>query len=168
MAKTFLDTLTEFPAIALKSIGSDKEVVALLLDNPTVNMDSEEADSVYQKFLFDYDYVDQTCTEAAAYICVEAELAKVSSSTIDGMNLYVTIRCHKKFMKLNKKKFKSVFGNRKDNLARRVDAVLNGSDLFGIGSLQLTSARTVASPAGFSSRELSYRVPTFKVTELSV
>lgn len=46
MSKTYLDELTEYPSIAIKNIGEDKTVVGLLLDDPTVEVGSEKADSV--------------------------------------------------------------------------------------------------------------------------
>ena len=162
MANMYLNELTEFPSIAVRNIGENKMIAALLLDNPDVEVGSEEADSIFDKYIFDYDYVDLACQESAAFICIEAEMPSVGSPTIKDMNLYVTIRCHKNFMKLDKSKFKGIYGNRKDNLARYIDGILNGSDLFGIGKLELRSARTIASPPGFSTRELAYTVPTFK------
>ena len=125
-------------------------------------MESEDADEVFEKFLFDYIYVDGTTTEAAAYICVEAETAKSPTPTMQNMKLYVTVICHKQFMKVDATKFKGMIGNRRDNLVRYVDKLLNGSDIFGIGALTLENAHTVAAPTGFAARELTYTVPDFR------
>ena len=100
MAKTFLDDLVECPAKALHMIGTDPTVVQLLTDNPNVDMQSDEADEVFDKFLFDI-------------------------------------------------------------LVRYVDKLLNGSDIFGVGSLTLASAKTVPAPFGFSAREMTYYVSDF-------
>lgn len=161
MAKTFLDDLVECPAKALHMIGTDPTVVQLLTDNPNVDMQSDEADEVFDRFLFDYGYVDGSTAEAAAYICVEAETSSPSSPTMQGIRLYVTIICHKQFMKLDAGKFKGMIGNRRDNLVRYVDKLLNGSDIFGVGSLTLASAKTVPAPFGFSAREMTYYVSDF-------
>lgn len=162
MANTFLDNLVEYPVKALHCIGTDPAVVKLLTDNPDIDMESEDADEVFEKFLFDYIYVDGTTTEAAAYICVEAETVKAPTTTMQNMKLYVTVICHKQFMKVDATKFKGMIGNRRDNLVRYVDKLLNGADIFGIGALTLENAHTVAAPTGFTARELTYTVPDFR------
>lgn len=161
MVNSFLDELVEYPVRALYNIGTDKDVVSLLTDNPEIDMDSEEADDVFDKYLFDYLYVDGTTAEAEAYVCVETEMTRSHTTTMQNMRLYVTVICHKKFMKVDTTKFKGMIGNRRDNLVRCVDKLLNGSDAFGIGQLLLESVRTIPSPNGFTARELTYSVPEF-------
>lgn len=162
MAKTYLDNLVEYPAKVLHKIGSDQRVVSLLLDSPNVDINGEAADSVYDKYLFDYGYVDGTTEETRAYICTEAEMIKSPTPSIHDLRIYVTIICHKQFMKVDAGKFRGMIGNRRDNLTRFIDGILNGSDIFGIGVLTLDSAKTVASPTGFTARELTYRISDFK------
>lgn len=162
MANTFLDELVEYPVKALHSIGTDPTVAQLLTDNPNLDMDSEEADDIFDKFLFDYIYVDGTTAEAAAYVCVEAETVKAPTLTMQNMKLYVTVICHKQFMKVDTTKFKGMIGNRRDNLVRYIDKLLSGSDAFGIGKLSLEHAHTVAAPTGFTARELTYTVPEIR------
>lgn len=162
MDNTFLDELVEYPVKALHKIGTDQTVAQLLTDNPDIDMESDEADKIFDKYLFDYIYVDGTTTETAAYICVEAEVIKAPTTTMQNMKLYVTIICHKQFMKVDATKFKGMIGNRRDNLVRYVDKLLNSSDAFGIGRLSLEGARTVPAPTGFSARELTYSVPEIR------
>ena len=76
--------------------------------------------------------------------------------------LFVTVICHKGFMELDPRKHTGVIGNRRDNLVRKIDLLLNGSDIFGIGKLSLVSVRTAPSPVGFTTRELTYKVSDFK------
>lgn len=161
MDKTYLDELVEYPVKALYAIGSTPEVVQLLTNTPSIDMESDEADGVYDKYLFDYGYVDDSIEEAAAYICVEAECTGASSFSIKDMRLYVTVYCHKRFMDIDTSKFPGIVGNRRDNLIRFVDKVLNGKDAFGIGALQLSSARVIPAPTGFTARELTYVVSEF-------
>lgn len=161
MDKTFLDELVEYPVKALHAIGSEITVLQLLSDDPDINETSDEADDVYDRYLFDYGYVDNTTEEAAAFICVEAECSGTSSYSIKDMRLYVTVYCHKRFMDLDVSKFPGIVGSRRDNLIRFADKALNGSDIFGIGELKLASARVIPAPAGFAARELVYIVPEF-------
>lgn len=162
MDRTNLDGLVEYPVKTLYKIGQCPGVVQLLTDNPEVDMDSDAADDVFDKYLFDYGYVDSTTEEAAAYICVEADCMGASNMAIQGMRLYVTVYCHKNYMDVDTSKFRGAAGNRRDNLVRLVDNELNGSDIFGIGELKLDSARVVPAPTGFTARELTYSVPEFR------
>lgn len=167
MAKTYLDELVEFPLKAIHLIGSNPTVVQLLTNNPNIDMNSDEADQIYDRYIFDYAYVDSTTEEAEAYICVESEVPNVQSMTIKNMKLFVTVFCHKKYMSLDPTKFEKLSGNRRDNLTRYIDLMLNGSEIFGIGKLSLESARIVSSPNNFTARELVYEVPEFKIKPIT-
>ena len=162
MDNTILDALVEYPVKALHKIGTNRTIVGLLTNDPSIAVGSDDADSVFDKYLFDYGYVDGTTEEAAAFVCVEAEATRSSETTM-GMKLYVTVFCHKNFSKVDTKLFKGMIGNRRDNIVRYVNDVLAGSDGFGIGKLTFASVRTIPAPAGFSARELTYIVPEFSV-----
>ena len=153
---------------ALRAIGTDKMVVSLLTNNPHIDMDSDEADEVFEKYLFDYGYVDSTTDESEAYVCAEAEMVGNGSPTIENMRLYITIICHKQYMKLDPGKFKGMIGNRRENLTRYVDKLLNGSTMFGIGKLTLESSRVAPAPAGFCARELTYYIPDFRTRSVGI
>lgn len=162
MAETNLDELTEYPAIAVHRIGDDQRIVSLLTDNPNVEIGSDEAESVYDKYIYDYMYVDRTTTEAHAYICIESEIIKVPTPTMKRITLYVTVLCHKDFMILDSDRFPGLIGNRRDNICRCIDSLIGDSDLFGVGGLSLVSVRTISAPENFTARELTYKVPDFK------
>ena len=162
MDEGILNALVEYPAKALQMIGTDKTIASLLTNNPDIDMDSDEADQVFDKFLFDYGYVDNTTDEAHAYVCIEVEVPRVPTPTIKDVRMYVQIFCHKQFMQIDPLKFKGVIGNRRDNISKQVDNLLSGSDIFGIGKLSLEYARVSSAPVGFSARELSYRISDFR------
>ena len=156
-----LDEIVEYQQTALREIGINENVVGLILNNPSIDMDSDEADSVFSKYLFDYEYVDSTTQEAAAFVWVEADVSSVPKSTIKWLNLYVTVSCHKEYMKLNPSVFKGMSGNRRDNLCRFIESVIGGSGLFGIGDLKFTGATCVSAPPRFTARVMTFRSPDF-------
>ena len=162
MANTYLDQLVEYPAKALQQIGTNEKIAKLLTNNPNLDMDSDEADDVFDKYLFDYIYVDDTTSSAEAYVCVEAELQRVENPNFQDFRIYCTIICHKRFMAVDPSLFPGMIGNRRDNLVRYVDSVLDGSPIYGVGNLTLVSVKTVPSPVGFSSRELTYKIADFR------
>ena len=72
------------------------------------------------------------------------------------------IVCAKTFNSMDHKIFKGVSGNRRDNLAQEIDALLNGERFIGIGDLELLSAARATVPETFRSMLLTYRVHDFR------
>lgn len=164
MAKTYLDELVNYPAQAILKLSNDKNCLALLMNKKKLTED--DIDKALTNNIYDYEYVDKTTTQAEAYIWIEADVPSVYNKQIKGMKLYVTVACHKKFMKLDHKIFKGIKGNRRDNLVRYIDLLLNDSDLFGIGKLTLQSVKSISSSnPEFTMREMTYVVPDFNIKE---
>lgn len=167
MAKTYLDEIIEYPMKVIQSICQSKECIALLLNKNINQISEDDADDALDRYIKTYQYVDDTVTESAAYIWVETDIPRVDNSTIKDMHLYVTIACSKDFMEIKKKIISGLAGNRRDNLVRYIDKVINGSDVFGIGKLKLTSMVTLTSSNQlFTIRELTYEVPDFNIKDL--
>lgn len=163
MAKqTHLDELIDYSSLIISKLATSPEIVELMLDSPGIDVASEEAEKARER-MFDYDYIDDTVLSSGAYIMVDADMVDLPSGTIKELEVYVQIVVSKEFMTLDAKKFKGVKGNRRDNLARRIDLILNGSREFGIGRLQLASARTSSVPDAFTSKLLTYEVVDFAV-----
>ena len=164
MAKTHIDELVDYPAKVILKLANDKNCLSLLKNK--IDISEEDIDDALINNIFDYEYVDKTTTSAEAYIWVEADVPYVSNKTIKGMAIYVTIACHKQFMKLDNRIFKGLMGNRRDNIARFVDLILNDNFDFGIGKLSLKSVKTLSSSnSNFTMRELAYAVPDFNIKE---
>ncbi len=167
MAKTYLDQIVEYPSKVMLRIAQSKECAGLLVNKAFDTVSEDDFDNVLDNFIKDYQYIDETTQTVGAYVWVEAEVDRVENKAIKGMKLYVTIACHKNYMKLDKPTFKGVIGNRRDNLVRYIDKVLNGSMFMGIGILKLQSVRTLSPINGFAVREITYEVPDFNLVEIN-
>lgn len=159
---TYLDDLVRYKKIILNELASSKDVLELLANNPSIDPDGEEAQEIIEHNMFDYDYIDTTVERSDAFIMVESEMVKPSSGTINQWYIYVQVVCAKSYNKLDKKIFRGVEGNRRDNLAREVDKLLNGGKDFGIGKLTLMSVGPAAVPSGFTSTMITYSVDNFR------
>lgn len=166
MAKTYLDQIVQFPAKVLQTIANDKYCVGLLINKGFEQVEESDLDDALDNHIFDYQYVDNTTQEASAYIWAEMEVNSVQNRQIKGIRLYVTVACHKNFMKLSHTVFQGVEGNRRDNLVRYVDRLLNNTSAFGIGNLTLSSVRTLSPIGDFVIREITYVVPDFNIVEI--
>lgn len=158
--QTHLDELINYSSSIINKLANSPEIVGLIVDKADPDMSGEDGEMARQH-MFDYDYIDETVLQAGAYIMVDVDMAEASSGTINDMEVYVQICVSKKYMDLDAQKFPGVKGNRRDNLARQVDLLINGSRDLGIGRLQLASARTAGVPQAFTSKMLTYRIPDF-------
>ena len=137
-----LDDMTRYKEAIIKKIAVSQNVIGLLLNDPNIDMDSDEANDVIGRNIFDYDYIDGTVQRADAYIMVDSELDYPSSGSMNQWRVYVQVVCAKVYNALDHKIFKGVPGNRRDNLAQEIDVLLNGERFIGIGDLELLSAAT--------------------------
>lgn len=148
----------DYKAKAIAEIISSTDVIGLLLDDPNIDINSDKAVDALKECIFDFDYIDRTVEHSHAFIMVEADMINPTSGAFNQWELYVQIVCHKDYVALNPRIFKGVRGNRRDNLMCEVDKLLNGSDIIGVGSLELKSATTAMVPDSFTSKLLTYRV----------
>lgn len=158
--KTHIDELINFSSEILLRIAESPEVVGLIMDVAPADVTDEEKDAVW-RYLYDYDWIDETVQSAGSFVLVDVDMVAAQTGTIKDLEIYVQVVVSKQIMALNHKTFKGVRGNRRDNLARQIDLLLNGSRDFGIGQLQLASVRTANVPAAFTSKLLTYRISNF-------
>lgn len=165
MAETYLDQIVEYPAKAIQKISENKTIVGFLLNKSFEDVTEDDFDDALENHIFSYQYVDNTVMEATAFIWVEMDVPNVQNEHIKNAELYVTIACHKQFMELDMSKFPGIMGNRRDNLTRYIDKLLNGSDIFGIGKLQLKNVKTLSPYNQFVFREIAYEIPDFNIVD---
>lgn len=163
MAKsTYLDDLINYKHNVIGRIAASKEIVGLLLNDPDVDMESDAAYDIVGNNIYDYDYVDHTVERADAYIMVDSEMIYPTSGTMNKWYVYVQVVCEKSYNPLNHRIFKGVKGNRRDNLAREIDLLINGTYDFGIGPMELRTVNTAAVPDAFTSVLLTYEVHDYR------
>lgn len=157
-----LDDMTLYKEAIIRKIAASQKVIGLLVNDPMIDMDSDEANDIIDRNIFDYDYIDRTVQRSDAYIMVDSELDYPTSGTMNQWRVYVQIVCAKTFNSMDHKIFNGVSGNRRDNLAQEIDALLNGERFIGIGDLELLSAAPATVPDTFTSMLLTYRVHDFR------
>ena len=156
--KTPLQDGVDYKAQVVARLVSSQAVVGLLLNNPEIDLDSDEAIDSLDDIIFDFDYIDRTVERSNAFIMVDADMVGPTSASFNAWEIYVQVVCHKDYVKMDSKIFKGVRGNRRDNLMCEIDKLLNGSRVFGIGRLELKSAVTAMVPDSFTSKLLTYTV----------
>ena len=165
MAKTYLDQIVEYPAKVIQKISEDKQVVSLILNKDFNEITEDDFDETLDSHIYSYQYVDSTVTTVGAFVWVEIAIPNVNNKHIKDAEVYVTVACHKQYMKLDHSTYKSMMGNRRDNIVRYIDKLINNSPIFGIGNLTLKSVRTLNPYNQFIFKELTYTVPEFNVVD---
>ena len=158
--ETHLDELINYSSQIITALSNSKEVVGLMLDKASAEVTEDDMDQARAQ-MYDYDYIDETVQSAGAFIMVDADMVAAPTGTMKTVEVYVQIVVSKTYMHLNPKKFKGMRGNRRDNLMRQADLLINGSRDYGIGKLTLITARTANVPSAFTSKLLTYRVSDF-------
>ena len=129
MAKTYLDQIVDYPSKVILRISQDKQCVGFIVNKGFDKVTEEDMDVALEEHIMDYQYVDETTQETTAFVWVEMEVNQVANSKFKNTKLYVTVACHKNYMKLPRQIFKGISGNRRDNLVRYIDKVLNNSQI---------------------------------------
>lgn len=168
MAKTYLDQIVDYPSKIIAKLAQDRYCAGFILNKAFANITEEDVHNVLDKYIKDYKFINETNQESAAYIWVEIEVNKVDNRTVKDIMIHVNVLCHNDYMALTSNSFDGIVGNRRDNIVRFVDKILNNSSLVGIGKLKFKSMQTVSpiNGNGYTGRELIYEVPDFNVIDL--
>ena len=157
---THQDQLVDYNQRICNKILSSQEVMALIANDPDLDLDSPEA-AQWEDHIIDHAWVDDTVQESGAFVTVDVDVTDMSSGTIKDMRVYVEVLVSKTYMALTPSLFKGVKGNRRDNIVRQIDKLLNGSYDFGTGRLDATNIRTVTTANKFSGKLITYMVSDF-------
>lgn len=164
--ETYLDDLIAYKENVIAALSQSQDVMGLLANDPNLDLESSEAEDIVERNIFDYDYIDGTLERHDAYIMVDDELVQPSSGTFNRWLLYVQVVCAKTFNDVDKKLFRGVKGNRRDNLARSIDVLLNGSRDYGVGKLVLMGVAPAKVPDKFTSLLLTYEIRDFRAERM--
>ncbi len=161
MAKlTHIDQLVDYNQRVVNKILTAQPVMALIANAPSLDMESE-ASAEWEEHVLDHAWIDDTVQEAGAFVTVDVDIPEMSSGTIKEMRVYVEVLVSKTYMPLSPSLFKGCKGNRRDNIVRQIDLLINGSYDFGIGRLDLKSIRTVTTANKFAGKLMTYEVSDF-------
>lgn len=159
--ETYIDDLIEYKNTVVQKLGHSQEVLGLILDDPDVDIESEKAVNVIGKDILDHSYCDDTLIDVRVLIFVEASAIKQLSTQVRRNELDIHIIVDRHYMALDPSKFKGVRGNRRDNLARQINQLIQESNDFGIGYMQLFDCEPFVVPKNYSGLLLRYRTPDF-------
>lgn len=167
MHKSDIDEIVDYSYKIRSMIINNQEIMALVSDDVNYDPDGDMAET-FESHIHDHYYNDETGLSAGAYVLIDTDIMELTSPTMKNIYVYVAVVCTKGFMDIDPKRFKGVKGNRRDNIARLINNMIDNSLEFGIGDMQLINARLGSVPTGYTSRILTYEVPNYANFDHSV
>ncbi len=159
---TPLDEIIDYKDKAIRKMLASQDIMSLMFDKPDIDMEGDEVYNARERNFFDYGINPDTIQTDTVFIFVQSSMANRINANFKGMAMTISIVCNEEHVKLDKKKFKGIKGNRIDNIARQIVVALDDDDQeFGIGELTLTQCRPVNVPKGYTAVELAYEVDDF-------
>lgn len=146
----------------LQELAVDKEKLLrfFLSDQTLVDLLTGKENSAVPNFalrysqIFPFHWLDTTITEQKAYLTFSISVPRVQSPAVKDVELKVWVFAHGGIMR-------TPTGALIDLIAAAVDALLNGSNGFGIGKVELLTTREITPAKDFYGYEIRYLVKDF-------
>ena len=127
-------------------------IVRLLTDDCTYINNPESL--VYNQ-VFPYEYIPETIEHGQTFICCDVDIQKSVNKTFLLPVLYVWVFTHKSKLRLPEG------GVRTDKLASEISKTINGSRYYGLGELDLYSAKRFAPITDYQGKVLTFQATEF-------
>ena len=129
------------------------EEIALLLSDDCKSSPSPE-ELMYSQ-VFPYEYVPDVVEHGQTFICSEVDIKEVTSKTFLTATLYIWVFTHKSKVRLPQG------GVRTDKLASEIVKTINGSRMYGLGTLELRSVKRFAPITNYQGRILTFETDDY-------
>lgn len=136
----------------MKDLLTTPEIVKLI--DPALE-DMSDAKKLAYTQIMPSEFYPETIEDGKVYLCFDVDVTKVYSSTLYSLNLNIWIFVHKSLMRLPEG------GVRSDKLCSEIDKKINGSLFYGLGKLDLVSAKRFAPMSDYCGKVLVYQADEF-------
>lgn len=127
---------------------TNEEIVRLLTDDKSI---IEEPGKMMYSQLFPYEYVPETMERGQTFICCDVDVQRAVNKTFLEPTLYVWVFTHKSKLRLPNGE-----GVRTDRLASEIAKAINGSRMYGIGTLDFYSSKRFAPINDYQGKVLTF------------
>jgi len=147
-----LDELFSYKNQVMEDLLTDEQIRRLLSDN---SADIATPESLIYSQVFPYEYVPDTVETAKTFICCEVDITSTDNKTFLRPTIYIWVFTHKSKVRVPEG------GIRVDKLTSRISELLNGSRLYGLGEMELSSARRFSPITNYQGRTLTFKTKDF-------
>lgn len=131
---------------------TNKTIVRLLSDNGVI---PERPESLVYTQVFPYEYIPDTVEHGQTFICCDVDIQRSLNKTYLLPVLYIWVFTHKSKLRLPEG------GVRVDKLASEIAKTINGSRYYGLGELDLYSAKRFAPIVDYQGKVLMFQATDF-------
>lgn len=143
-----LDELFDYKNQLMADLLTSETIVSLLTDGATSLSD---AGSLMYTQVFPYELIPDVTEHAQTFICCEVDIENVINKTYLRPVLYVWVFTHKNLVRLT-----NGGGVRTDRISSEIVEILNGNRNYGLGELELYSAKRFAPITGYQGRLMKF------------
>lgn len=142
-----LDEFFDYKNQLMKDLCSNEEVVKLITDRQDASVPDT---SLAYSQIYPYEFVPETIDNGQTILCFDVDILRVDNKTYYTPVVYIWVFTHKSKLRLPSG------GVRTDMLASKIDAMLNGSRFYSLGTLDLDSVERFVPITDYQGRVLIY------------
>lgn len=147
-----LDELFDYKNQLMDDMLTNEQIIRLLSDNGKTLASPE---TLMYSQVFPYEYVPDVVEHGQTFICCEVDIKDVVNKTFLVPVLYIWVFTHKSKVRL------PGGGVRTDKLSSEITKIINGSRMYGLGELNLQSAKRFSPIGDYQGRILTFYTKDF-------
>lgn len=142
-----LDELFDYKNQAMNDMLTNEKIVRLLSNDCET---LEKPEKLMYSQVFPYEFVPDTVEHGQTFICCEVDIRAVNSKTFLNSEMYIWVFTHKSLLRL------PGGGLRIDSLCSEIVRTINGSRMYGLGQVNLYSAKRFSPITNYQGRCLTF------------
>lgn len=147
-----LDEFFDYKNQLVDDILTNESIVKLMSDDGETVSSPE---SLMYTQVFPYEFVPNVTEHGQTFICCEVDIKEVINKTFLVPSLYIWVFTHKSKVRL------PGGGIRIDKLTSEITKIINGSRMYGLGELNLQSAKRFSPITDYQGRTLTFYARDF-------
>lgn len=147
-----LDELFDYKNQLMDDLLTNTDIVKLMSDDGKTEVAPE---TLMYTQVFPYEFVPDVTEHGQTFICCEVDIKEVLNKTYLVPALYIWIFTHKSKVRL------PGGGVRTDKLSSIITSIINGSRMYGLGELNLQSAKRFSPITNYQGRILTFYAKDF-------
>lgn len=147
-----LDELFDYKNQLMDDMLTNEQIIRLLSDDGKTLTSPE---TLMYSQVFPYEYVPDVVEHGQTFVCCEVDIKDVVNKTFLVPVLYIWVFTHKSKVRL------PGGGVRTDKLSSEITKIINGSRMYGLGELNLQSAKRFSPIGDYQGRILTFYTKDF-------
>ena len=147
-----LEEFYDYKNRLMMDILTNKRIIELIKDDSAPAKRPEEY--VYSQ-VFPYEYIPETLEQGSTYICCDVDIQRALNKTFLTPVIYIWVFSHRSKLRLPEG------GVRPDAVASEIAKTINGSRYYGLGELDLYSAKRFTPITDYQGKVLMFQTTDF-------